>query len=629
MTNTNKPLFYPENIPEELKKLKQWVLYRLEDDPARLKPTKRPCQIDGTLASVTNPVNWCSFEEALKAFQNGMGAGLGFVFTDKDPYSGIDLDSACYDTAMGFSEEWAKKIIKRFSSYTEYSPSRTGLHIIIKGKKSIAGSRKDKIEIYDNKRFFTFTGDIYNKTLISIHERQNELNKLCQELFSPSREENVSIPLPKGRELSDQEIDALIVQMRSAQNGQKFTILFDGNWTDNYPSQSEADQALCSILAFYTNNNYIAIDQIFRKSGLYREKWERQDYRERTITNALNLQRNQALSAFAPTVDIATEDMIPVIHINDVEYKETEFQIDQIWPTNSVGFISGQPGSCKTWFAWALAVSIASGSKFLDKYECKKGKVIAFNAEDNAALDTRRRINALAKQKGLTLTGLNFYLLDTYNLLLNEGITQQRITNTIQNERPDFIIFDPLRNVHALNEDSATDMTPLLNFLRLINRRFNCSILLVCHDKKPSNQNSGNRAAQVRGSSATMGWRDNAIYLDRDKNELIQVEIYNRGFKSIPRFYVDLVVNNDEKKNPVEAYFRITSQEQVKTEHEDKIIAKVKTIISEQEPISRNKLREIVKMNRVALLQIVNTLLELKEVKETEKGLIISSAFEI
>lgn len=625
MTNINKPLFYPENIPDELKKRKQWVLYHLKCDPNREKPTKIPCTTDNAPASATNPATWCNFKEALKTFRSGIGDGLGFVFTDKDPYCGIDLDSSC--DLLG-PDKWAEQIIKRFSSYTEYSPSGTGLHIIIKGKKQITNCRKDKIEIYDDKRFFTFTGNVYDHLFI-INEGQDELDAFCKEIFSAPEIALSHISSPAGKELSESEINALIAQMRSTQNGQKFTLLFEGNWQGKYRSQSEADQALCNILAFYTNNNHIAIDQFFRKSGLYREKWERRkDYREGTIANAINFHHNQALSTFTPSESITVVDMIPIIHINNVEYKETEFQIDKIWPTNSVGFISGQPGSCKTWFAWALAESIASGTKFLDTYPCKKGKVIAFNAEDNPSLDTRRRINALAKQKGLTLTDLNFYLLDTYSLLLNEEITKQRIIKTIQNERPNFIIFDPLRNVHTLNEDNATDMTPLLNFLREINRRFNCSVLLVCHDKKPSNQNSGNRAAQVRGSSAIVGWRDNALYLDRDKNGLIQVEIYNRGFKSISPFYADLVVENDKENNPITAYFKITSRQHKEVEKETEICSKLKTIIAEQGPISRNNLCKNVQLKRETTLNAVKTLLALGEIKDSEDGLIINNIFE-
>ena len=630
MTNANKPLFYPENIPEELKKLKQWVLYRLEHVPTRTKLTKIPCQVDGIPASITNPKTWCSFEEASKTLQSGIGDGIGLVLTDNDPYCGIDLDSACYDPDLPFPEEWAEEIVKRFSSYTERSPSRTGLHIIIRGKKSITNSRKDKIEIYDNKRFLTFTGDIYNKSS-KINERQAVLDAFCREIF-PTPETNLSYAsLPQGTELSESEINSLIVQMRSAQNGQKFAMLFDGKWKGNYPSQSEADQALCNILAFWTNNNPIAIDQIFRKSPLYREKWERDDYRNKTISNSLSYGLKQAQQAFSKIENQSpSQNKIPLIHISDIVYIPIEFQVEKIWPLNSVGFISGQPGSYKTWVVWDLATSIASGTNFMGEYKCKKGKVIAFNAEDSPS-NTQLRVAAFAKQKEVSLKDLDFYLFNIHSLSLNDKDTQEEIKNTIRDERPDFIIFDPLRNVHILDEDKATEMTPLLNFLRSVNREFGCSILLVCHDKKNGQKNNGDRASQVRGTSALVGWRDNALFVDKKADYRIEIQIYNRAHKSISPFCADLIIENKaEKEEPITAVFKPLSLEQIKTEKEfkDKIQLEIelKRIIKKNGPIGRDDLRNIVCKNRQLVLNVVKDLITTNEVKEVDNKLIINDA---
>jgi hypothetical protein len=635
MDPNKKPSLYPENIPEELKKCPQWVLYRVEHNPKRPKPTKIPIQIDGNPASTSNPKTWNSFETAMLALQEGIGDGLGFVFTDKDSYTGIDLDSAC-DPYLGISEEWASKIVANLSSYTEYSPSETGLHIIIKAKKSINASRKGKIEIYDRARFFTFTGNIYNKSINTINERQKELDILCKKVFSSDEQIQSSFSLPEGNKLSDQEIKDLILKMRSAQNGEKFSLLFEGRWVEikddkdqqQYPSQSEADQALCNILAFWADNP-IAIDQVFRRSSLYREKWERKDYREKTIKNAFIYKTSPAKTAFDSVKDCSViPNNIPLIHISQVEEKPIEFQIEQIWPINSVGFISGQPGSFKTWFSLNIALSIASGSPFLGKYKCKKGKVIIFNAEDTQT-QTKLRIAAFAREKGLNIDNLEIYLMDIYALSLNDKNTQEAIMNTLLREQPSFIILDPLRNIHTLNEDNSTEMVEILNFLRLINRKYNCSILLVCHDKKPAKEATGNRAAQVRGTSAIVGWRDNAIYLNLGKSSDIGIEIYNRGCKSITPFFVIPMIKNDDCNNPIKAHFQVSSKEQIELEKEREIIAELKAIIAEKGPISRNHICKLMKRQRTTVLNTVKILLDLKEIKETDKGLIISNIFDI
>ena len=115
---------------------------------------------------------------------------------------------------------------------------------------------------------------------------QKELLALHQRLFgrqnAPKKEES-SVP-PPPRLLDDRK---LIARARSATNGVKFGRLWCGQWKGDYSSQSEADLALCCLLAFWTQNDAVQIDSLFRQSGLMREKWDREDYRQRTIDAAL------------------------------------------------------------------------------------------------------------------------------------------------------------------------------------------------------------------------------------------------------------------------------------------------------------------------------------------------------
>lgn len=110
-----------------------------------------------------------------------MDDGIGFVFSSKDDYIGIDLDD-CVDE-LGNVNFFAQKIINMLNSYTEYSPSNKGLHIICKAKllkNQNIGIKKNNIEIYNNDRFFTMTGNMYLKK--EIIERSNEILKLIEEL---------------------------------------------------------------------------------------------------------------------------------------------------------------------------------------------------------------------------------------------------------------------------------------------------------------------------------------------------------------------------------------------------------------------------------------------------------------
>ena len=140
-----------ERIPEELRARPQWVVWKAVGD----KPDKVPYSArTGRRASSTDLLTWSTFQEALEAYENGDYAGLGFVFSSADPYTGVDLDN-CVDED-GEIALWAMEIVRYFDSYTELSASGTGLHVIVRG--DVPNRRKDDVEVYSSKRFFTVTG---------------------------------------------------------------------------------------------------------------------------------------------------------------------------------------------------------------------------------------------------------------------------------------------------------------------------------------------------------------------------------------------------------------------------------------------------------------------------------------
>jgi primase-polymerase (primpol)-like protein len=91
-------------------------------------------------------------------------------------------------------------------------------------------------------------------------------------------------PPPPNHDLDD---DTLLERARSARNGDKFRRLYDEGNIDGYGSRSEADLALVGEIAFWTGPDPDRIDRLFRGSKLMRDKWDRDDYRERTIEKAL------------------------------------------------------------------------------------------------------------------------------------------------------------------------------------------------------------------------------------------------------------------------------------------------------------------------------------------------------
>jgi putative DNA primase/helicase len=141
----------PAHIPGELRARPQWVVWKAVGE----KPDKVPYSArTGCKASSTDLMTWSTFKEPLEAYENGEYAGLGFVFSSADPYTGIDLDNCV--GGDGEIALWALEIARYFNSYTELSATGTGLHVIVRG--DVPNRRKGDVEVYSSKRFFTVTG---------------------------------------------------------------------------------------------------------------------------------------------------------------------------------------------------------------------------------------------------------------------------------------------------------------------------------------------------------------------------------------------------------------------------------------------------------------------------------------
>lgn len=265
--------------PDDLKTRPQWVCWKRELREG--KPTKIPYRWDGKgMASTTDLVTWGSFEAAIEAYATRGYDGIGYVFNAADPFAGIDLDH-CRDAETGAIEPWAARVVAALNSYTEITPSCTGLHIILKGRIPPGGNRKGPIEMYDHSRYFTVTGDHLEGTPATIEDRQQELSELHASIITQATAKMEREAKPVN--LGDAE---LIQRAMSARNGEAFTRLWNGDTADHDGDDSAADLALCSHLAFWTNKDAARMDALFRQSGLYRGKWNRNDYSMRTISKA-------------------------------------------------------------------------------------------------------------------------------------------------------------------------------------------------------------------------------------------------------------------------------------------------------------------------------------------------------
>lgn len=179
-------------VPEQLRSRPQWVLWRNETRSGR--PTKVPVSVSGNLAKSNDPTTWTTFEAVYEMLRGGSYDGLGYVFAADDPFCGIDLDG-CRDPASGVVADWAREMLLQLNSYSEVSPSQTGVKVFVeaqlpagKGRKQaldyeLVGNKQPAVEMYDQGRYFTVTGQRLRGLSTNIEPRQEVVSALCDRLW--------------------------------------------------------------------------------------------------------------------------------------------------------------------------------------------------------------------------------------------------------------------------------------------------------------------------------------------------------------------------------------------------------------------------------------------------------------
>jgi hypothetical protein len=300
-------------IPATLQDREQWLCWRTETRDGKL--TKVPVSPhDGDFGKVNDPSTWASFEVAVDALTKDEIAGLGFVFTEDDTIAGVDLDDMRDPETEALSDR-AEEIVDRLESYTEVSPSGTGLHVLVHGFVPDGRARNDGIELYDSGRFFTVTGQQLPETPSEIKVRHDALAAVHESYVAREEEPEPTPPQSSDRpDVPAPETDVNEAEIiEYGQRKRKFRRLWDGD-TSGYQSHSEADLAMCVLLAYYTGDDRRLMDSVFRQSGLMRSKWDEQrgdqTYGELTIDEAIRIVDTydphlHGMDAAAPEAEIA------------------------------------------------------------------------------------------------------------------------------------------------------------------------------------------------------------------------------------------------------------------------------------------------------------------------------------
>ncbi len=498
---------YSDNLPDALTERPQWVAWRFEwvgdataDEGGRW--TKVPVNVhSGQRASSTNPAHWATLAEALAHAETHGLPGVGFVFAPDDDLCGIDLDK-CRDPDTGALDEWAAGIVADLDSYTELSPSGRGVHVIVRAALPLkSGRRKGRLELYHAARYFTVTGHRLPDAPATVRRSQGAVDALYAATFGETESETLG-PSPNGHTPSGALTDGDIIKRASeAKNGDKFRRLyFDGDTSDHGDDDSAADLALLGLLTFYTQDE-AQLDRLFRRSGLYREKWERADYRERTISKALEREEtygvngngarggaNGGASVSPPPVGVeAVEpDSLVIVSLADVESQPVRWLWLRWLARGKVHVLGGHPGDGKSTLTAYLAAALSTGDPLPDGHAPPVVGTLFLLGED--ALDDTLRPR-------LDLHGADVARIDAIQAVSEGGKTRSfdlrrhldLARDRLLTRRYGLLVIDPLTAfMPKTDRNSEGDVRDVLTPLAALADETGVAVLAVMHVGKPS-----------------------------------------------------------------------------------------------------------------------------------------------
>ena len=284
-----------EAIPEEMKRLKQWVIWGVNPKKEKCPYTPMNTSVE---ARANDAAGWADFGAAVSAAARLGRGGIGFEFgVEPCGIAGIDLDHVINDA--GELEAWAAAIVKAMDSYTELSPSGRGLHIwcttnaplkkfCSRHKKAVKGNQN--IEVYDERKYYTVTGRAYGEVK-PLQERTEALKEICALYFGHDEASKQGTAEGIQGKAGSNGNAELWEKMFASLRGKEIQALFTGDISAYDGDDSAADMALCNDLAYWTDCDAERMDSMFRESGLMRAKWDErrgaQTYGEKTIWKAI------------------------------------------------------------------------------------------------------------------------------------------------------------------------------------------------------------------------------------------------------------------------------------------------------------------------------------------------------
>lgn len=576
MVSSSSTTFVPDSVPADMCSLDQWVNWRVEirdgkEAKVPLDPNRHPRAKRLKRASASNPDTWGSLAQVVGNAKADDTLGIGFVFSESDPYVGIDLDG-CLDPTTSDFAEWANDIRQMVgASYEEISPSGTGTKIWVRNDGTLGASHKFELdtkicdrlpgvskrpgfEIYAKERYFTVTGQTVNGCASEISEPETPLKIIVhaarqlarrpKDTFGPKlADEQYERIISAGEELLYPGTDEELID-EARQEDQRFRDLFDRGSIDAYAKDhSRADLALLYRLAHRCGPDPDRIERLFDESALARpDKWfGRKDYRDRSIRAAiaacgLDFARGSipvnafidlegGLPSFSDEINSRRPEhtkrdqrSFRLERIDKIELAPPDWVVRDYIASNATTVIFGPPESFKTFVAIDFGLCVASGQEWAGN-PVKQGPVAYICGEGRQGI--KRRAQAWAIQNEMSLTDIPFFVSTNAGDFLDSRRTEEVLDEIdgISHEYGDpvLIIVDTLARNYGGDENSNSEMNAFFSSIDQIRSRWESAVVVVHH---PGHNNPD----RPRGASAVSGNTDAMGRLERSESNLFGVK---------------------------------------------------------------------------------------------------------
>jgi RecA-family ATPase len=499
---TNSRTFNPETaflIPEDLKSRPQWILWRYVLRPGESKPDKVPTTQTGqNLTGYTEGNGHMAFQEAVKAYQsNRQAAGIGFVVMPSDGLIGVDMDN-CLNPETGEMADWASQHVEALSTYTEISPSGTGVRMFVRGELPPNHIKKQgSREIYTQGRFLTITGRAIGEECPKLPERREAVSQYIQameaERGNSPQPETDNTPAKSG-DILDGNRDVTLTSLAGTLRREGF-------------KENEIEAALHEINRTRCKPPLDAaqVSKIARSVARYDAANDFTEVAEHD--SPFDLQA-------AKVADLLATDPPP-----------RRWLVSDRVPLGIVGLLAAAGGTGKSMAVLQLAVSVCTGLEWLEMPLGEAGAVLMFSAEDDRE-ELHRRLKSVVDMYADTLDPFDSAAFDPYKAAIAERLhvfdrvgMDNRLTARLNGELhrtafarrvievaeqvPDckLIVLDPLARFDGGEPNDNADSTRLIECAEEIRKATGATVLLPHHVSKASMKDNASGQEAVRGGS--------------------------------------------------------------------------------------------------------------------------------